>query len=220
MTFSILTACYFKDEGPIWRLRESCDYYGVKLIPYGVGETFSNWRQAKIDGMRSALESVTEDVVMYVDGQDAWILGGESDILYRWRYRQVVLAAERNPFPATQEAFRRFGRISDLWKYPNCGGIIGTPEDLKDCLDVLIRMDLGGNDQAYWMSAPFQFNLDTRCRLFQCMSDDSVGAGLRWEGSRLVNEHTGTTPKVLHFNGGNKEDRMVPVWDEWKARRG
>lgn len=232
---TILTAAFFKTAEPIHRLAESCARFGATLVPYGVGESFTSWREAKIDRLAAEVEKVRTPLVMYADGQDTFLVSSPDAIVAQFeamdRGAGVVVAGERNPFPECPnwDVFTS-GRTPDYpFVFPNAGVFIGRTEAVRSLLEEMRAMGLGANDQAYWQSIPDRYVVDRAGAICACLSDDGIGDGQTWRWTdidgraylarSIFSNHLLPT-RILHFNGGNKEERMAPVWAEWRSRFG
>jgi hypothetical protein len=141
----------------------------------------------------------------------------------------VMFNTEKDLFPASKLA-HSFPDTGSPWRYLNSGLYIGKPERILAMLDAMWLDELhddhvspdelhGGTNlvvnvvdqnwfQLLFAAQAVPITLDTKCECFQTFSSCT------WDefdlsGKQVKNKATGTTPLVLHCNGGAKNE-MLP----------
>lgn len=110
------------------------------------------------------------------------------------------------------------------WRYLNCGFICGPSDAILTMFETMDLEAIGvdrkeggrmiepndqGEFQALFQKQPVKMVVDGSCHLAQTLSACSLDE-FDLSGQNIVNRVTGTTPGVLHFNGGSKND-IMPV---------
>ncbi len=232
----VTTACFYPTEQPIWRLRKSCEHFGIPLHPYGVGETFVSWRHAKNVRLVEELETIKDRYAyaIYTDGADTWFLDGLERIweqfemmLYALEYYgktvQTIVSGETECYPCA-ELHNWFPKDGGIYRFPNAGQFFGKTEFLIDKLreidDAYKKLD-DYNDQSYWLRAFADGRMDdvvidTRATLFHTMSSLGMEFTAETVGNRIyvTDLHAWYAPCAIHFNGGGKEERMQEWWEK------
>jgi len=109
------------------------------------------------------------------------------------------------------------------WRYLNCGFICGPAFSILAMLEAMGLEGIGvdrklpdgqkiepndqGEFQKLFSSQPVKMIVDARCLVSQTLSACSLDE-FDLSGDAIINKVTGTTPGVLHFNGGSKNDLM------------
>ena len=142
----VTTACFYPTEQPIWRLRKSCDHFGIPLHPYGVGETFVSWRHAKVVRLIQELERLglrsdrRYTHVLYTDGADTWFLDDLRRFCDDWwlnfcheEDNMAVVSGETECYPLG-ELHDKIPESEGPYRYPNAGQFFGRIPFLIDKL--------------------------------------------------------------------------------------
>ena len=236
----VMTACFYPDESQAWRLSESCRNFGIPLRTYGVGESFTSWRHAKMLSLIDEIKNAKKDFryILYTDANDTWFLNGLDIFIERFlkiaatvvndgvvsSYPMAVVSGEKDCYP--------FDNLSSVFpdrgpfRYPNAGQFFGDAKYIQKKLTTLekrYREDPlkdssghlhGNNDQGYWLrgfadqaEVMDRTIVDVDAELFQTMSsskhiDDDFE---KW--------NAGHSPVSIHFNGGDKEEKMKRYWE-------
>lgn len=201
-------------------LRRSCQRVGIDLQLFGTG-TWKGYADGKIRGALDFLRMRTEDVCMFVDGHDSFVLAGEEHILdvYNMFDESIVISCEKTCWPDTAVA-NRYKKLdtNSPFLYPNAGGWIGERKALCMALRELLPFSekWPNDDQRCWhefatdcknsVQDDEQVSRDTECSIFQAMG----GTGEMNETGR--NTITGNWPMVWHFNG------RTPGREEWYTK--
>lgn len=213
---TVVTACLWGDTKPIERWMDSCQRFGLDYSYYGVEERFVNWKETKIDRLITHLQDLDSEVVMFTDGFDSWMLGGEEEILTDFESfgSDIVLSAERRQYPNIEWGME-FPDSETSFRYPCAGGFIGKRKALIDALNTLrtkyMNVEFGdkgsehkSNDQTLWTVAylrrDLNFVLDHGNYIFLNMNGVSLNELDLFDGVIRVRE-TDMPPSVIHFNG-------------------
>lgn len=110
------------------------------------------------------------------------------------------------------------------WRFLNCGFMCGPSDKLLALFEAMNLESIGvdrqvdgrviepndqGELQAIYSSQPVTMIVDSKCELAQTFSACSLDE-FDMSGEHIKNKATGTTPGVLHFNGGSKNE-IMPV---------
>ncbi len=237
MKLHVITACMFETEKPIWRLRKSCEKFGIDLHPYGVGLTYTDWPHIKITKMLEAFHVEKANGathVLYTDGRDSFFLTGLAEILSKYEALgspDILMAAETGCYPRDW-LFDKFPDPGHHFRWPGSGQFMGEVTTLIRDWNWLTDVFMGNpyqdqNEQGWMVQAladgDLKWQLDTGCKIFQSAgnADCNVGHELTYDlrGDRLFNQVTDSFPCAIHFNGGysspetGKDAVMAPVWD-------
>jgi len=224
----VLSCCTeYRQETAI--LQTSAVKNGFEFHVVGLGEPWGGF-STKFLAYQRALQHLTgnviheEAVVMLTDAWDTVILGDADELKDKLKglpQDGVLCGSERvcgpNHFLVGQmEKLYPDGRTP--WRYPNSGGLVGSAVALSQLLHGLIHETLDGtpitaseNDQVRLhdfliaraqVGHPFPLVLDTGCKVFQCMYEESP----QWDhvlgrSPRIVNKMTGEQSVVAHGNG-------------------
>lgn len=164
--------------------------------------------------LRKYLETLPpSDVLMFVDGYDVLIDGGEADILRRFDATthgapKILFSAESACWPDEQAA-ARYPPTDSPYKYLNGGTYIASVAALRAALDTHFDMDSKHfetcDDQREWTRAFLSSDdivLDTSNQVFNCTfgrTEDLAATPRGW-----FNKATKTYPLVFHGNGTSK----------------
>ncbi len=211
----VVTACLWANTEPINMLQESCFYYGLKLNVYGVGERFVNWKEAKVDKLIEILTALDDDIVLFTDGFDSFIIRPEQEIVDRYRAYNtpVLLSAEKSMYPLSEYS-DHFNADSE-YRFPCAGGFMGDRKKIIDILNTLktkyMNYDIPEkhNDQALWVAYMVEngkdVKLDTLCKVFHPVS------------TGIPNMDT----CILHFNGpkggSDIEKNQYKYFEQWRT---
>lgn len=219
---SLLTFCCDYSVPPVDMslLRRSCERVGIDLQTYGSGKSWpGSYGVAKILDACDFMKTRSEDICLYTDSQDSFLVYGEQKILEAYERcgsPMILLQAEKNCYPERNWA-SEYPVSRSPWRYICAGGWMGKREALIQSLEELadseqFRMD-SFCDQRVWTdwylrypTAQLRAALDTNCEVFQSlfwrdeMTDD---------GFNLI---TGTRPCIVHMNGRTHGER------EWYQR--
>lgn len=235
MKLVAITACVFLTDAPIWRLKKSCERFGIDLRPYGLGKTYTNWPIIKIVQMLEhfhLLKSEGYTHVLYTDGRDSFFLTDLNEA--RMKYVNYgapgcLMATETGCYPRVWLA-DRFPDPGHHYRWLGSGQFIGSLDYLISIWQMLKDdyLDKPGEDQNEqgWMVQCFvdgkfgpEFMLDTYCQVFQSAGNGDIADELRVENGRIYNAITDSYPCAIHFNGGysdpitGKDTTMKPIWD-------
>jgi len=202
-------------------LMESCQRFGLNSHLYGMGEDWPWLYEAKVVALRAEIEKLDSDYILVSDGDDAFFLAGEDEILDKFKASRarILISADRQQAEGDakwpQSILRdRYPKSPTPWRYCNSGGYLGKREDILDLLHAMFDVERPdyipiwrsrdwSNDQ-FRMSIVYlngyPLTVDTECRLFQTMGCVEDGE-MEWNGARVSNLRTGSTPCHIHFNG-------------------
>ena len=222
MKLAVITPCLYPSQERIHLLLESAYRNNVKLIPYGVGCQFVDWKNMMMEHtipamMRREREGCTH--VLYVDGIDSIFVSGIEEIVAKYeRLGSPSCLMSGDPDRPHFNTFGFLGRKP--WAYLNAGGFIGKISHFVPIAEFLAQKYSDDADYQNWFIREWPiegFSLDYDCSIFQSMNGEPY---LRPIGNRLFNAVTGTVPSILHFRGGycdpetGRESRIIPVLKE------
>lgn len=208
--------------------------YGDETTP------FKSLRQAKVEEMLKQIPILREggfNHVMMVDAIDSLMVQPVAKIISEYKALgspPILCSAERNCYPKQEFAplIEALHPTQYEYKYPCTGGWIGEIGAVDRFWQRGLELYGGDeNDQGIFQSMlvdgnGWQVQLDHQCRVWQNSPDHD--SAVRWErvrwqqsASKLVcrNKATGSSPCVLHFNGGycdpveGKKERMAWGWE-------
>lgn len=165
---------------------------------------------------------IKEKHIIFVDAWD--VLFAHSPYVVMEKYysfkTSIVVGAEKNCFPACFQKEYDKKNPTSSYKYLNSGVIIGETDSIMTVLESMDAPNLpvdyhnpnkGNfhfNDQAYYMDLylrqPVPIQLDYQCIIAQNMQDVKEDE-LDFSGEDIVNKETGSSPSIIHFNGGSKD---------------
>ena len=195
--------------------------WSMPLTLLGFGEEYRGNYQ-KLRGARAHVASLPpRTLVLFADAYD--VLYGASGAALRRRFDELRVPAERVLFMAEKGCWpdwdMAFGRDFCLHRYPrsrtpyrfvNSGVWMGRAEAAYALLTELQAFTPGLDDQHVtghmFIDRPEAFALDYNSTLFQSLQGDGVGspAVVQWKRGAVRNQATGSSPLVMHFNGGSK----------------
>jgi len=145
---SILHVCapaFYKTKYEARFLCRTADRVGINVGFFGLGTPWPGFVKGKIIGLRKYLDTVKQDIVLFVDANDSVLLTGEDGLLKAYekarKGKDLVIQSDRHCFPyvcAKQELDRMAG-IVPKYRYPCSGAIMGTTTAMMQALDELIR---------------------------------------------------------------------------------
>jgi len=215
----VFTANYTWPDVDWSLLKRSAERVGVDIQTYGDGKGWPGYGVGKLVGPLEFLRGRTEEVVLYTDSQDSFLVHDAETILNGWMRcgaPQVLLQAEKNCYPEpTWEP--EYPRNDSSWRYICAGGWMGTRTSVIAALEEIISGDQFKEnshcDQRCWTdwylrhpSGKLRATLDTNCEVFQSFFTETEVAN---DGRNLI---TGTRPSIFHFNGRTHGER------EWYKR--
>src|SRR6185503_5297132 len=166
---------------------------------------------------------IKERITVFVDAWDVVFSDSLESIIEKYKSFQtsIVIGAEKNCFPACFQ--KEYDRLPcrTSYRYLNSGVIIGETEAILEVLEAMDAPNLPVdyhdgrkghnyhfNDQAYYMDLflrqPVPIELDYGCFIVQNMQN-VLESELDFSGQRIVNKEIGTTPSIIHWNGGSKD---------------
>lgn len=238
--FTVVSACFYPDTKPAWRLIKSCEQRGIPLHLYGVGETFQSWWDAKVVRLIEELKRLPHEYVMYTDAADTWCV---STLFPHWCPREdgVLVSGERSCFPPGMVLSNRLPTrcypeprcpYEREWKgnlpFPCAGQFTGKRDAVISALESLRRIpEHETNDQASWIHGMVNGYVDAKVDVwgwyFHTMDgprkDFAIEPRYGGKGFELWVKYGNTKTMVqwLHFNGGNKEERMEEYRELWPS---
>jgi len=199
------TCCYSHPPAEVYWLEESCRRVGIELHRYGVGQNWPGFT-GRLKGAADFLSSRTEDVVLFMDSADTFVLDNADVILEKFRSFNApfVFGAEKNCWPDGSLS-HHFPGNGTPWRFLNAGSWIGRREYTIDVLKDTLA-DYGTtwaeDDTRCFVQMMVDHGLpekiDHNCLLFQSMYMHRDGE-IDWSDFR--NTVTNTYPSCWHFNG-------------------
>lgn len=209
--------------------RRSLELMGVIPTVLGMNEKWSglmtkpfHFRKWLRDGNAKGDRVILSDCWDVIFTEHPELIGHRCEELFG---DAVVFNGERGCWPRADLA-DSFLDTGTPWRYLNSGFICGPAEKVLELLESMDLESIGvdrvedgkriePNDQGEFQAAfarqPVKMVVDGRCEVAQtfsaCTADEFeiTSFGVR-------NRATGTTPGVLHFNGGSKNDIMPIVF--------
>lgn len=237
MNLAVITACLFATEDPIHYLKASCNKFGISLHAYGLGSTYTDWPDIKINKMLTHFKRLKAEGfshALYTDGRDSFFVAPveEAQDKYTHIYGQpdCLMAAETTCYPRMELA-DQFPDPGHHYRWLGSGQFMGQLDYLIDAWQMLKELgttEADQNEQGWMLKAFVEgrfgagFVLDTACHIFQSAGNSDVQFGpegeLTVQEGRVYNKVTQTYPVAVHFNGGyscpvnGKYDTIEPVW--------
>ena len=193
---------------------ETAHYHGIDVTPIGQGQSFGNFRSAKIDRLYMEVAKMRGyDYVMMVDACDTLFAADLCEIhsCFEGFDCPFVIGGESNCWPAdirpeVEETYRN-KYPQHRFRYLNTGFYMATRDAFQAVLGKLQSLFVGyADDQGLfhkaWMAGEINLRIDYECRLCQCLYG-VTDADVQW-GKRPRNLSYGTHPCVFHGNGISK----------------
>lgn len=205
-------------------LQDSCKRFGIELRPYGMGESYKDWRQIKITLWVPWLKRLREEGfshVFYTDGRDSFMLCGADEVIDKYNAMgcpKYLISCEDQcyPFPGLSEkvmARSKPRRKANPWKYLGAGQMMGEISYMIELWEELEKrygdIPKENHDQG-WLELGFadgvmlnrDFVLDHDCHIFQTASLHRLGGDVPnyIELGRLEISHelVSQTPRVYN----------------------
>lgn len=208
-------------------VRQILDYWGYdhqqKVDPLWTGMS------CKLVGYFEMVKELDESYthVMLCDARDVVVLASPERVMEEWFKfgHPWVFNAERNIWPVSSYTPEEYPTPPGLFRYINEGVSIGERAYIKEWYSkwtngfTTTPTDFTGSCQ-HWMAKRFVrhypdlIKIDQDCELFQCVA----GAfHLEVSPGFAHNEDTGTSPLVIHYNGGNDitHPKWSNIWRHW-----
>ena len=67
------------------KLRNSCSFYGLKLLEVGKEDPWVSFMASKLKAIHDALYEIKDKYVLYTDGWDAWMLADSKTIMRKYK---------------------------------------------------------------------------------------------------------------------------------------
>lgn len=172
--------------------------------------------------------------LMFIDARDVVVLDSPDEVMKRYFAFNHPWVYNAEPFIWSQESFQPedYPTPGCRYRYLNAGASIGEIEHMRKWMSLWTN---GGElpmeivtDQD-WMahrfveSWPYAIMLDHNCDLFQCMCGSDVCTEV--SPGRIHNTLTGTSPIIIHYNGGTDITTAADsnagginrriLWDHW-----
>lgn len=182
------------DSPGLTALCKSMDRLALDYAVLGLGQTWRGFGMKVIlarDYLRT-LEGYTHFI--FVDGYDTLFLKPITNY-----NGGIIFCTEKNCWPDQDAPYPPSKKI---WRYLNSGAYIADINDYLYMVDGY-PIDYADDDQRYfthiYLNSRF-IKLDTECRIFQSYAF-SGPEDFTIRPNKVINNHTKTTPSVIHFNG-------------------
>ncbi len=220
MSLLVFTMDYTRPPMDRSLLDLSASNVGIKIESYGTGKPWPrHFGQAGVIDALEYLKGRSENLVLYTDSPDSFILGNEYQILDAWNRAgapDILLQAEKNPYP-DRDWTVFYPPCDTPWRYICSGGWMGRRGALIQMLEEIKNGELYRTNSYcvqrdfidWWLHFPGareRAKLDYKCEVFQTMY---MTEEMEEDGRNGI---TGTYPIVWHFNG------KTPGMREWYAR--
>jgi hypothetical protein len=212
-----------KDHPGLQRLRRSCTVHGLDLQVFGKGAPARGSSYYKLKTLYWNLRARRNDFeyIFYTDAFDSLVLSGLDVILKQFKgfATPLLMSAEANCFPVRPGMGPNdYPDAPTRYRYLNAGGLIANVDYLVSLLESLnvAALDEYESDQAWWirtyLSNCWQIKLDHCCQIFQCLI--LAEEDLMIQSGQFVNRLTGSSPCVLHGNGGTPIPTLADLYLE------
>jgi hypothetical protein len=227
----ITVGCYPETQlkQRLFWLHRSAARFGLLVHTFGISTAYGCHYEAKIERMAQWLKELPScyDKVLFMDGRDTFLVGGEAEIVSRLN-ASVLISAESVCVPDSRPEWSAlFGSDMDQI-YPNAGMWAGIRLNIEECLERLQdfnRCCLAGfrvglltstkhfdNDQHLWQAFMIYGDkpiaTDTRMTLFCTLGDFPANAEgkspVQLLGAELVTKYE-TRPVCMHFPGSSTD---------------
>jgi len=211
------------------RLIESAEYYGIDLNVLGLDTGWTDGDVARLENpgggqkiniLKKELEKLNDDdVIFFVDGYDVVFLTGTEEIEEKWKKAEckVLFGAEKVLWP-DRSIEEKFPEENESYRFLNSGNFMGEVGELKKVTAQELKDS--DDDQLYYqlkfLSRDFDFKLDYKANIFQCIAfcadvEGSVQKELLIKNDRIKNLEHGSYPCSFHGNG-SKEQKIKHNW--------
>ena len=201
----------------------------IPLTLIGFGEEYKGNFQ-KLTGARDVVATLPPNtLVLFADAYDVLYSGGSETLLSGYRKlsvppSKVLFMGERGCWPdwdmgppGRKWCLHTYPKSPTPYRYVNSGVWMGRAAAANRLLTVLASYTPGLDDQHVvghlFVDRNDWFNLDRRSTLLQSMHGNAADVRMERDAAQqpiLRNLLTNTTPSVLHFNGGAKD--QFPRW--------
>ena len=163
-------------------LKASCNFFNLDLITLTHPGKWDSHRHKDTYLKQYLLSLPGNEVVLFTDGYDTILLGGEKEIMERYRRIApdggIVISAEKTCYPDPNLA-STYPMTNTPYRFLNSGGIIGTAADILSALAAIEEMKSSLPDDPFLFSNQYLWTrimlkkdnsgikLDVNCELFQ-----------------------------------------------------
>lgn len=200
-------------------LMESAKMVGMPVEVFGLDRQFTTFLETKIIPLLTFVRDVQTELVMFIDGSDAFVRSPLKDIVKTYRAMadgEVVVGAERVIWPYPELAWAVEDGLDT--------GLVIGPKDavakaLQEAADSVERsMDMFPgrqraiyeDDVGLWSVAIANGRIkpvvDRKYRLIAALRNTEDSDYIMRKG-RLTMRETGNTPHIIHCNGHRSRDR-------------
>ncbi|WP_025765280.1 vitamin K epoxide reductase family protein [Dyadobacter tibetensis] len=163
-------------------LKASCHFFNLELITLIHPGQWDSHRHKDTYLKQYLLSLPGDEVIFFTDGYDTILLGGEKEIMERYRRIApdggIVISSEKTCYPDPNLA-NTYPMTNTPYRFLNSGGIIGTAADILNALDEIEQMKSHLTDDPFQFSNQYlwtrimlkegnsRIKLDVNCELFQ-----------------------------------------------------
>lgn len=220
MKLAFITSALYPTRERVHFLDDSCKRQGIELLPHGIGEQFTTWRNMMLYYALPHIKQLHDQGythVLYMDGVDSLVLASEAEIVCKYAEMgspSILFSAQTIRFPPGE--IGNFYPSQGPWRFPNAGQWIAETRYAMEMWDSIAREhDTDENPQGWvcnsWPIA--EAKLDSGCRIFQAIEDREDF--IAYAPKRVFNCATKYYPCVLHFPGGYADPE---TGRDWKVR--
>lgn len=192
------------------QLLESCKSHHISIEVLGLGEPFRGVSE-KLLHVQNYLKTLPEeDLFLFVDAYDVLFLTHTKEIIERFlaMNSSFVISVERYCYPHHQLK-NRFPKSPTSFRYINSGSYMGYVGHIKKILEEIAPVRLFTSDQGlltlHYFEHPEAYAFDVYCQLFLPLAGViEQELTLDCEKKRVYMEETGSTPCLIHGNGGGR----------------
>jgi len=210
-------------------LEFSAERFGVSVSNFGWNDKFDGFLRTKLIPLRKHLDSVRANMTMFVDGNDTILTSTLEAIEKTWEkisHSKVVIGSELVVWPYPELEQRQValaGASKSPYKFVDTGLMIGTTNDLKRLLDIVIDSVPGYEETMLgtpkhileddvglfvlnMLDERIDVTIDYGCEIIAPLKNTDTNDYNVVDG-KLHLHLTGTTPHIVHCNGHRSEDR-------------
>ncbi len=228
---TVTTPCIYENDKPLWMFLITCQRFGVRPTYYGVGKTYSGWKDIMLDQLMEAARNCPTSHILYTDSRDAFFLSGMDEITEKYNAMscpKLMLSSDCVGFGSYQAYYDKVPwDASKHFPFFQVGGKLAEARVLCEAIGWMLEKskggewrDMPGDNPPWWCNfmaeRPGELTIDHNCEIFQTCTTEALVV----EGGRIRNTLTNSLPCILHFNGGftdqvkGKWYRMEKTWRE------
>lgn len=192
------------------QLLHSCRYFDIQIDVLGMDQPFRGLSEKFLLVEEYIRKLDDKDIVLFVDAYDTLFLEGTENILNKFYKMEApfVISVERYCWPY-RDRWKEFPEGPTSFRYINTGTYIGYVYQLRQIFKELAPIYAGQIDQGimtlHYFKNPDLYTFDSTCTLFMPMAGMArCEIVIDQKAFNVTCVETGTTPSIIHGNGGSK----------------